>query len=113
MLTVETDLAPIKMALARCAEGELFALIDATNEAPQVAPGLLAWLEAACMWEWHRRTGKDYELQPPEAAIPDDEDAVSIDAAIALRGTFAQNSESMRTLFEELERLLTGEGRRQ
>src|SRR5262245_47095505 len=82
------DLGPIKMALAACASDELFAVIDATNNAPQLAPGLLAWLEAACDWEWHRRTGRNYELQPPEAAIPPEEDAVSIDCAIALRAAF-------------------------
>jgi hypothetical protein len=33
-----------------------------------------------------------YELQPPEAAIPPEEDAVSIDVVVALRDSFAKES---------------------
>ena len=58
-------------------DSELQALIDATYKAPQTAPGLLAWIDAACEWELNRRAGRDYELQPPEAAIPPEEDAIS------------------------------------
>jgi len=47
----------------------------------QIAPGLY-WLDSACVWQLQRRSGYHYELQPPEAAIPPEEDAVSIDAAI-------------------------------
>jgi hypothetical protein len=51
-------------------------------------------------------------LQPPEAAIPPEADPVSIDAAIALRTTFAKESPAVRALFDALVELLTGEGRR-
>ena len=37
----------------------------------------------------NRRAGHEYELLPPEVAINPSEDAVSIDAAIAMRGMFA------------------------
>jgi hypothetical protein len=37
----------------------------------------------------------DYELLPPEAAIDPSEDEVSIDAAIAMRATFAQDSPAL------------------
>jgi len=53
-----------------------------------------------------------YELQPPEAAIPPKEDAVSIDVVIALRDSFAKESPAVRALFDALVDLLTGEGRR-
>ena len=42
----------------------------------------------ACDWELNRRAGHEYQLLPPEAAINPSEDAVSIDAAIAMRVTF-------------------------
>ena len=44
------------------------------------------------IWELNRRTGLDFPLRPPEAAIPPEEDAVSIDAAIAKRDQFAEDS---------------------
>jgi hypothetical protein len=59
-----------------------------------------------------RRNGYHYELQPPEAAIPPEEDAVSIDAAIALRATFAQDAPAVRALFDALVEILTGAGRK-
>jgi len=49
-------------------------------------------------------------LQPPEAAIPPQEDAVSIDVTSALRATFAQDSPAVRALFDALVDLLTGSG---
>ena len=45
---------------------------------------------------------------PPEAAIPPEEDAVSIDAAIALRATFAADSAGVRASFDALVELLRG-----
>ena len=62
------------------------------------------------MWQLQRRNGYDYELQPPEAAIPPEEDAVSIEAAIALRESFAKESPAVRALFDALLELLTGGG---
>ena len=67
---------------------------------------------SACVWQLQRRNGYDYELQPPEAAIPPEEDAVSIDAAMLLRDTFAKESPAVRALFDALVELLVGEGRR-
>jgi hypothetical protein len=79
---------------------------------PQTAPGLLAWIDAACDWELNRRGGMEYELQPPEAAIPADEDAVSIEAAIALRATLAHDSSAVLALFDTLVELLAGSPRK-
>ena len=87
---MNTHLTPIKTALADLSDAELHALIAASNDAPPVAYGLLVWIEGACDWELNRRAGHDYELLPPEAAIDSSKDAVSIDAAITLRTTFAQ-----------------------
>ena len=109
---MDADLQQVVAALARLDDRELRALIDATNGVPQTAPGLLAWIEAACDWELNRRQGHDYALQPAEAAIPPEEDAVSIDAAIAMRATFAQDSTAVLALFGAIVGLLTGGERR-
>jgi len=65
---------------------------------PDIAVGLLAWIEGACVWELNRRRGFVYPLQPPEAAIDPSEEAVSINAAIAMRATFAQDSPAVRAV---------------
>ena len=109
---METDLARIKVALAVMSNAELEALIEATYKVEQSAAGLLAWLDSACVWQLQRRNGYHYELQPPEAAIPPEEDAVGIDAAMALRDSVANESPAVRALFDALIALLTGEGRR-
>ena len=62
--------------------------------------------------ELNRRAARHYELLPPEAAIDPSEDAISIDAAIAMRATFARDSTAVRLLFDALVDLLTGSGRR-
>jgi hypothetical protein len=53
----------------------------------------------------------DFTLQPPEAAIPPEEDAMSIDATVMLRARFVQDhSEGTRAavaLFDAIVRLLT------
>ena len=99
-------------ALAEVTDAELHALIEATYGVPQTAPGLLAWIDAACDWELNRRTGLGYELQPPEAAIPPEEDPVSIDAAIAMRLMFAQDmrteARAVLALFDAIVGVLTG-----
>ncbi len=109
---METDLSRIKVALAVMSNAELDALIKATYKVEQIAPGLLAWLDSACVWQLQRRNGYHYELQPPEAAIPPEEDAVNIEASIALRESFAQESPAVRALFDALIDLLTGGGGR-
>ena len=109
---METDLAAIKVALAVMSNAELDALIDATYKVEQIAPSLLAWLDSACVWQLQRRNGYHFELQPPEAAIPPEEDAVSVDAVIALREAIAKDSPAVRALFDALVALLTGAERR-
>ena len=41
-----TDLTPIRDALEGLTDVELKALAIATNDCPQIAPGLLAWIRA-------------------------------------------------------------------
>jgi hypothetical protein len=80
---MSAGLDPVVAALEGVPDSDLHVLIAATNQASQIAPGQLAWIEVPCDWELNRRAGADCDLQPPEAAIPREEDAVSIDAAIA------------------------------
>jgi hypothetical protein len=111
---MDADLTPVAAALAELDDRELGALIDATNDAPQTAPGLLAWLESACDWELNRRRGFDFPLQPPVAAIPPEEDAVSVDAAAIIRAWFAQDGRDeagpVVGSFDVMVGLLTGSG---
>ena len=109
---MDADLGPIKAALAEVTDAELHALISAANGAPPLAYGLLVWIEGACDWELSRRSGHDYELLPPEAAIDPSEDAVSIDAAMVLRDQFAQDSPAVRAFFDAPVELLTGHGQK-
>jgi hypothetical protein len=99
------------VALAVMSNAELDVLIEVTYTVEQIAPGLLAWLDSGCVWQLQQRSGCDFELQPPEAAIPPEEDAASIDAAIALRNSFAKESPAVRALFDALVDLLSGSGR--
>lgn len=48
---MDVDLTTIKAILAEPTDAELLALIDAAHKAPQIAPGLLAWIDGACDWE--------------------------------------------------------------
>ena len=93
---------------------ELRALVEATTDAPQIPPGLLSWIDTACEWELNRRDGLYYGLQPPEATIPSEQDAVSVDAAIAMRATFALidpfETGAVLAFFDALADLLTGSG---
>jgi hypothetical protein len=109
---METDLTPIKAALADISDTEFAALIAATYGVPQTAPGLLAWIDSACESELNRRRDFYYPLLPPEAAIDPSEDEVSINAAIAIRATFAEDSPAVRSLFDALVALLTSAGRK-
>lgn len=113
---MNADLTPVVAALAELDEAELATLIEATNNVPQTAPGLLAWIESACDWELNRRQGRDYPLQPPDAAIPPEEGDMSIDAAMAMRATFAHDGREARSavvvLFDAIVGLLTGGAQR-
>ena len=103
------NLRHIEEALAGLTDAELHALKVASSEAPQVALGLLAWMEGACDGELNRRHGFHYTLQPPEAAIDPSEDAVSIDSTYAMRSSFAADQDNgALTLLDALVEVLTG-----
>ena len=104
------DLMPVVAALAELNDGELFALIDSTNSASRIVPGLLAWIGHACDWELNRRACVDFPLQSPDAAIPPEEDAASIAALIATRARFHQHARdayAVVALFDAMIRALT------
>jgi hypothetical protein len=117
----------IAVALAELDDAELRALIATTNGdthtapgllasidgIPQMAPCLLAWVATACNWELHRRLGLDYELQPPQASIPPEEEAACIDAAFSLCAMFPQGAHGAHALFDALAKMLAGGGRKQ
>jgi hypothetical protein len=109
---MDDELRAVKAALADISDNELQALIDATRDGTQTAQNLLAWIEAACEWERNRRTGRDSELQPLETGTTPEEDAVSIDAAITLRGLCSRGESEapggVFALFDALVALLTG-----
>ena len=111
-----TDLMPVAAALAELNDGELCALIDATNNVPQIVPGLLAWIGHACDWELNRRACVDFPLQSPDAAIPPEEDAASIVAMMTRRARFDQDARrdagAVVALFDAMIRALTGGERR-
>jgi hypothetical protein len=89
---VDAGSQPFVDALADLEDTKLSALAEATNSAPQIAPGLLAWIDTVCDWELNRRAGLDYEMLPPEAAIDSSADELSVDSAIAMGARFAQDS---------------------
>jgi hypothetical protein len=99
---MDTILTAIKAALAGIGHVELQALIAATYTFPPTAPELLAWIDGTGDWELNRRRDFDYPLLPSEAAIDPSENAVSIDAAMLLRATFAQDSPAVVGLFDAL-----------
>ena len=92
------------------------ALLATVNGVPHVAPGLLAWLDHVADWESDRRRGVDFPLQPPDEAVPPDEDVVSLDAAMMLRQRFAEadrvEARGMSALLDAVVSLLGGGGLR-
>ena len=55
--SMDADLQPVTTALAHLDDGELAALIEASNGVPQIAPGLLTWIERIADWELTGRYG--------------------------------------------------------
>ena len=104
-----SNLSAVTLALRELTEGELHWLTAATKRVPTtLAHGLLAWFLNALDWELSRRAGLEDDSRPPAAAIPLGEEGASIEAAIAMRATFARNSNAVRALFDALLDLLTG-----
>jgi hypothetical protein len=82
---MDAALQPVVAALTELDEAELRALIHAVNGVPPIASGLLSRIERIADWELNRRAGLEFPPQPPDAAIPPEEDAHSIAAAVMMR----------------------------
>ena len=112
----DSDLSAVEAALTELEESELCALVDSTNEVPQLVPELLTWIGHACDWELHRRAGVDFPLLSPLATIPPEQDAASIAAAMTVRARFDQSGRrdvgAVVALFDAILRVLTGGERR-
>ena len=102
------DLRSVIVALAKLTDSELIALIDATKNAPQIAPALLTWLDAALDWELNRRRGRDRAAQPAAFAVLPAEDAGNILTITTLRGLFGPRAHGVYSLLDALSELLTG-----
>ena len=109
---MDAVLRPIAVALAELPDVELKVLMATANGVPQVAPGFLAWLEHLTDWEVHRRTGKEFYLQGPGAAIDPSENAQSATVAMTLRELFARDAPHVAALFDAIVRALGGNGAR-
>lgn len=109
---MDEQLEPVAEALAALEESELRALVVAANELMLMAAGLLSWIEHLADWELNRRSGLDFPLQPPDAAIGPEEGAESIVAATMMRDGFADasrdNAEPVVALFDAIVEALTG-----
>jgi hypothetical protein len=112
-LTVEPDLQAVSSAFADLTDSELHALIDAIKYVPQIAPELLAWIEAACDWELNRRQGVECPLPRPPAASIHGEDAASIYTLTVIPMMFGERARGVHALFDALMDLLTGGGYKQ
>ncbi|HSQ81336.1 MAG TPA: hypothetical protein VLU54_09410 [Casimicrobiaceae bacterium] len=66
----------------------LGALIATLDHLPGTLPALQAWLEHAARWEFDRRSGFDYPLQPPTAAISPDELPAAVEGSARLGNSF-------------------------
>jgi hypothetical protein len=113
---MDTTLQPVVSALAELEEHELHGLIQTVNGLPQMAAGLFAWIEHIADWEINRRTGVQFPLLAPVAAIPPEEDAQSISAALMMREFVAGELDSgdpLVALFESIVGVLTGRERLQ
>ena len=83
-----TSLRHVEEVLAELTDIELRALIIASKEGPQIAPGLLVWIEGACNWELNRRrVGRYRNLLPPTIGLSDA--GVSIEGWHAMRESFS------------------------
>lgn len=111
---MNADIHAVVAALADLGDDHLHALSETVNGVPQVAPGLLAWIEHVVDWQINRRNGVEFPLPMPGAAIPPEEGATSLDAALMLRARFAQEergeAHGMSELLDGLVSLLSGAG---
>lgn len=87
-----------RAALAKMTDEELDALQLAAETAPQLSPGLLAFLAHACDWEVHRRRGRHFAMNGPHAAIGPEELDVAIAALAAVHAAFGDSERVLALL---------------
>ena len=84
--------------------------------APNVVPGLMAFLDHAVGWELDRRAGQAYALQGPMAAIPDEERAASLDTlavlAIFFRRDRRHEGEPIAALLDRVASILRADAKK-
>ncbi|MBS0326169.1 MAG: hypothetical protein JSS46_06425 [Proteobacteria bacterium] len=102
--------------LAAIDDGTLGAFIVALDRLQGTMPALQAWLEHAARWESDRRSGFDYPLQPPMAAISPDELPAAVEASTVLGTTFRGErgtpAPAIADLFDRLRDTLAAEDER-
>ena len=88
----------ILATLAAIPKAELAVLQATADNAPQFAPGLLAFISHGCEWELGRRRGFHFVLNGPLAAISPQEMVASFAALAVLTVTFGEHSPISRLL---------------
>ena len=102
--------------LAAIDEDTLEAVLNVFEQLPGMLPALQAWVDHAARWEFDRRSGFHYPLQPPMAAIsPDELPAALADASLAgdcYGSDCTRDVPTVLAFFERLHRALQSERQR-
>ena len=110
------SLADLRSILAAIPGQDLLTLRATIVVAPNVVPGLMAFLDHAVGWELDRRAGQAYALQGPMAAIPDEERAASLDTlavlAIFFRRDRRHEGEPIAALLDRVASILRADAKK-
>jgi hypothetical protein len=80
---------PLTSALAALSDADLEVLRELADEARGPTAGLLAAIEHAADWEYHRRGGIDFEMLPLGEAIDEGDLDAALGMAVAFHGSIA------------------------
>jgi|SRR5882672_6697283 len=112
----DTNVIDFVALLAAIDDRSLQAIIATIDELPGMLPALQAWIDHAARWEADRRTGFNYALQGPMAAISPEElpDALAASALLAecFRNERQRDVSAVLAFFEGLRESLLAEGQR-
>ena len=89
-------------ALAALRDPDLEVLRQLADEAHGPTAGLLAAIEHASDWEWHRRRGVDFEMLPLGEAIDEGDLDAALGMAVAFHGSIADRFTDPATVRELL-----------
>lgn len=96
--------------LAAIDDRSLQALISTIDQLPAIVPALQAWIDHAARWEYDRRSGFNYPLQGPMAAISPEELPAAITASALIAECFRRdrnrNVSAVLAFFEGLRDML-------